>query len=451
METQIFIGVDIGGTKISAAAVTEKGDILIRKKTATPLKAPPEVVLKSVLVLLQEIRSSAAVAKRGIAAIGIGVPGIIRGGQEIVVTPNINLAGFPLARKLKAVLGVNVVLGNDVNLGLLGEQWLGAGQTVKNIVGLFPGTGVGGAVITEGKLLTGSHGAAAEIGHMVMTLDGPLCACGNRGCLEALASRRALERDIRQAVRQGAVSKVVQLNGGKLGVIKSRVLKESLNLKDPLITQMMKRLAMILGKACISLKHIFNPELIILGGGLIEACGEFLLPKIRQEVAADPFFTTSIDSCRIVPSQLGDDAVILGAVALVRQHNPMNHAIQPVAWPRIEVDHKSGALTINNKIYKSDICIRADGKLKKRDRELARKLLGTPHKLGVEELRKLCKKKPEILIIASGQRACLQLTEAGKDFLQREGIPYEIRPTARAISLYNRTAKKKVILLHVAC
>jgi glucokinase len=451
MTDDIFIGLDIGGTKMAAAAVSAKGDVLARTKSATPMKAGPEMILKSVLALLRETMSLAPVANKEIVAIGVGVPGIVCGGRDIVVTPNIDLAGFPLAGKIEKELGVKVVLGNDVNLGLLGEQWRGAGQAVGNIVGIFPGTGVGGAVIVEGTLLTGSRGAAAEIGHMLMTLDGPKCGCGNRGCLEALASRRALERDIRQAVKQGAATNVVELNGGGLGVIKSRVLREALNRKDPLITQVMKRLAMILGKACISMKHIFNPELIILGGGLMEACGEFLLPRIRQEVNTDPFFTAPIDPCRIVLSQLGDDAVILGAVALVLRHKPAAKGVsQSVIWPKIHVDRK-GDIAVDNKIYKNDIYIRADGKLKRRDRGLSGKFLESVHKLGVEELRKLCKKKPELFIIASGQTGCLQLTEAGKGFLERQGIPYEIYSTRRAISLYNRTIKKKAILLHLAC
>lgn len=237
-----------------------------------------------------------------------------------MATPNINLAKFPLARELRKRFHVPVSLSNDVNLGLLGEKWFGAAKNAKNVVGLFPGTGLGGAIIIDGKLYTGTNGAAAEIGHMIVEPQGPLCSCGNRGCLEAVASRWAIERDIRQAVKSGERTIITHFTSGNLRLIKSKALKKALDAKDPLVTRIMKNASCALGKSCISLRHILNPDVIVLGGGVIEACGDFMLPIIKKVFSSDPFFK-KIDRCRIVASQLKDDAVILGAIALARENS----------------------------------------------------------------------------------------------------------------------------------
>ena len=207
---------------------------------------------------------------------------------------------------------------NDVNAGLLGEAWLGAAKGLLHVVGIFPGTGVGGAVISDGKLLLGAQGAATELGHVIVSLDGPLCHCGNRGCLEALTSRWAIERDIRLAVKSGQQTIVTELNDGKLDMIKSRILKEALVKNDAVVKSVITRAATVLGKTAVSLNHTFNPQAIIFGGGVIKACGDFILPIVIKEVKLDPFFKKFNTRC-ILASKLGDDAVILGAARLAQQ------------------------------------------------------------------------------------------------------------------------------------
>jgi glucokinase len=318
MKNSYFIGVDIGGTKISAALVSPSGRILARGKSPTPPKAKPAVILKHVLEIAEEITGAKQLPRAAIAGIGVGVPGIVAPRNKILATPNINLARFPLCEEIKRRWKTRVLAGNDVNLGLLGEQWLGAGRKAKNIVGVFPGTGVGGAVILDGRLWIGADGAAAEFGHMIMDIDGPLCSCGNRGCLEALTGRWAIERDIRQAINNKQHTIITSLLDDPLAPIKSKILKTALKHKDPLTLNIMNQAAQTMGKACISLRHIFNPELLILGGGVIEACGDFMLPVIKRVFKSDPFFK-KIDHCDIAISHLGDDAVILGAVAMVKR------------------------------------------------------------------------------------------------------------------------------------
>ena len=319
MKSDLFFGVDIGGTKIAAALVDENGKILSREKYSTPEKAAPKEILENLVKLLYETLDKEHAAKNTVKGIGIGIPGIVDGEKnKIVATPNINLAGFPLAQEVEKEFGAKTVLGNDVNLGLLGEQWLGCAKGARNVVGIFPGTGVGGAIIINGKIYLGAKGAAAEIGHMIIEANGPDCSCGNRGCLEALASRWAIERDIRHAIKKGEKTIVTELTDGDLSRIKSKILKKALEEKDPLVTQVMEKAARALGAGCVSLIHLLNPELIVLGGGVIEACGDFILPIVRKAVSSDPFFS-KFDDCKIVESKLADDAVILGAVALAKE------------------------------------------------------------------------------------------------------------------------------------
>ena len=318
MKQKFFIGIDVGGTKIAVAAISSTGKILSRTKASTPPKSKPSVILALIIKLIDQVLNEGQLSQEQLSGIGIGIPGIVDKQNHILATPNINLTNFPLCAKISKKFHTKVVAGNDVNLGLLGEQWLGAGKKAKNIVGIFPGTGVGGAIIIDGKILIGAQGAAAELGHMIITRDGPKCSCGNRGCLEALAGRWAIEREIRLNIKQGRKTIITKLINGKSSPIKSKFLKAALKAKDPLVVEIMTRTGQTLGQACINMRHIFNPELIILGGGVIEACSGFLLPLVNKTFHADPFFA-KIDKCKIVTSKLSDDATILGAVALIKK------------------------------------------------------------------------------------------------------------------------------------
>jgi len=313
-----YIGLDIGGTKIAGALVSATGKIVTRTKTSTPKKVKPRDIYACVTDAIDELIHAGGIKSTLIKGIGVGVPGIVdTRNHHILAAPNIALTGFPLSASLKRKYHKRVVVANDVNAGLLGEAWLGAAKGMSHVVGIFPGTGVGGAVISDGKLLFGAQGAATELGHVIVSLDGPLCHCGNRGCLEAMTSRWAIERDIRLVVKAGKKTMVTQLNDGKLDMIKSRILKEALAKNDPVVKAVLTKVSVVLGKTAVSLNHTFNPQAIIFGGGVIKACGHFILPIVTKELKADPFFR-KFNSCRILPSKLGDDAVILGAARLAQ-------------------------------------------------------------------------------------------------------------------------------------
>ncbi|MBN1521386.1 MAG: ROK family protein [Candidatus Aureabacteria bacterium] len=446
---KLYIGIDIGGTKISGALVKNTGDILVNKKIPTPRKTSSRQFVNTISTVVSDVMKEAGIADKYLSGIGMGVPGVVDTDRGVVVVaPNLNLRNVNIVRDLKTRFKVKVIAGNDVNVGLLGEQWLGAGSGIKNVIGLFPGTGVGGAIIIDGKMLTGIHGAAAELGHMIVESKGPSCTCGNKGCLEAAAGRWAIERDIRAEIKAGKKSKIKQLSGGRLAVIKSRVLSKALKARDPVVTRVMKRASETLGYACRTLRHIFDPEMIIFGGGIIEACSDFMMPIIRKTALSDPFFS-KFSGFRIVESLLGDDAVLLGAVALVMSEKDRKKAM--TGYPELLLSQKNNELTVSGRTISKDIYIRADGKLKKRDVKRSNGNTDGLHNIGKDELKKVCKKRPEVLILATRCRKGLTVTLQGENYLKKIGADYRILPLEQAVDEYRKIHRRKAILIHGKC
>ncbi len=294
--------------------------MVARHREATPRGGKSGAILKTIRRAMEEVLAEGNARVSDLAAVGIAIPGVVDSDEgRIAVTPNMGLSGVPIARKMKSWFRVPVVVGNNVNLGTLGEHWIGAARNASSAVGIFVGTGIGGGFVHGGRLWRGHRQSAAEIGHMIMEIDGPRCGCGNRGCLEALASRTAIERDIRKAVKSGRKTVLVDLLDGDLRVIRSGYLRRALEKKDKVVMRVLRRAAEVLGYACLSVRHMIDPEVIVLGGGVIEACGNFMVPIARKIVEADRLPGVRKGG-RVVRSDLGDDAVMLGAVALARQH-----------------------------------------------------------------------------------------------------------------------------------
>lgn len=313
------LGIDIGGTKLAGAVITPSGVLLHRIKIPTPRRVEAKTIYAVITDMINQLLSYEQIDRRHCQGIGMGVPGIVdTRNLKILAAPNIDLTGFPLAASLTKRFKLPIAMANDVNAGLVGEAWLGAAKGFDHVVGIFPGTGVGGAVIADGRLLLGSQGAATELGHMMVDLQGPKCHCGQQGCLEALTGRWAIERDIRLAIKNGRRSLIKQLNDGRLDQIKSRVFKEALQAKDPLTKEVFALMSRRLGRALVSLNHIFNPQIFILGGGVVKACGPWILPLVQKEIDQDPFFS-SFSKPKVMVSLLGDDAVLFGAAHLVHK------------------------------------------------------------------------------------------------------------------------------------
>jgi glucokinase len=232
-----------------------------------------------------------------------------------------NLPGWdevPLGPRLADALDVPVAVENDVNLGTLGEFALGAGRGTKDMVGIFVGTGVGGGLILDGKLRSGFRHAAAEVGHMVVFADGPVCGCGRRGCLESVASRTAIERDIRLGLAAGRESTIPKLLKGKPR-LSSGILAKALLNDDPLVCEVMGKAQWYLGQHVASVVNFIDPEMIVFGGGVVEATGDRFLDPIRIVARQYYIQQADADKVRIVSAQLGDYAGVLGAAVLARQ------------------------------------------------------------------------------------------------------------------------------------
>ena len=211
MKIQYFIGIDVGGTKISVGLVSKKGAILAREKAPTPKESSPHKTLQLIKDIVEQVLFDRKIKLNQLAGIGVGIPGIVDNKSQIIRTPNIDLSKINLLNAFKKHFKTRIALGNDANLGTLGEKWLGAGRKTENIVGIFVGTGVGAGVIADNRILIGNNGAAAEIGHMIVHSEGPKCSCGNRGCLEAYAGRWAIERDIKSGIKAGRKSIIKDL------------------------------------------------------------------------------------------------------------------------------------------------------------------------------------------------------------------------------------------------
>ena len=214
---RLYLGVDIGGTKIQASLVAESGTILGRQRQSTPRPASgspcgPEQILAGVEAVMKSVLAEANLETTDLTGIGVAVPGVVdpKSGN-VIVTPNMGLTGVAIGAHLESCFRVPVVIGNDGNLGTYGEAWLGSARKARSALGIWVGTGIGAGFVQKGKVWRGAREAAGEIGHIVMQIGGPVCGCGNHGCLEALASRTAIERDIREALAAGGTSK---LSGG---------------------------------------------------------------------------------------------------------------------------------------------------------------------------------------------------------------------------------------------
>ncbi len=354
---------------------------------------------------------------------------------------------------LRSRFSVPVAVGNDCNFGALGEKWLGSAREAESVVAILVGTGIGGGYVQKGKLWRGVRESAAEIGHIVMQIDGPKCGCGNRGCLEALASRSAIERDIRQAVAAGRETVLHALTDGELSIIRSGVLRKALAMGDELVTEIVGRASEILGYACLTVRHLIDPEVIVLGGGVVEACGDFMMPIVEKIVGSDRLPGVR-DGGRVLLSALGDDAVVLGAVAEARRRagrSPFKKrfAVKP-EYPKITWED-FGKVAVGPKNYSCDICIAVSGKVRKRDKTLAKSVYGTSHAIGAKELEKVCKGGPEVLFVGAGASAKAELKEDGRRYLSQRSIRCEILPTPKAIDEYNKCKQRKAALIHVTC
>jgi glucokinase len=447
---RLLVGVDVGGTKILAATVKSGGEVVARSRRSTPRGKKPAAIVKAVVETILQAVEEAGAQVSDLEAVGIAVPGVVDpDAGRVIVTPNTNLSGVAMSDEIRTSIDVPVSLGNDVNLGTLGEKWLGSGRNASSIVGIFVGTGIGGGLFSDGRLQRGFGGGAGEIGHIIMQLDGPKCGCGNQGCFEALASRTAIERDIRAMIAGGRKSVVTDLLKGKSALLRSGILKQALSQGDEVVTEVLTRASEIIGRACRSVCHLIEPEAFVLGGGVIEACWDFMLPIVEGVVESDPF-SGDRPGGRVLLSALGDDAVALGAVALALQRigkDPFDASATSATRCAAIRPGKERGFVVGRDAYDHDIYVRADCEVGRPKKTAA--LIpadGGKGKIGPKVLEKVCEGSPETLFLPAGGGG-LKLTRKGEAFLHFRGIEVRRVPSVDLIEAYNACHQRKAILL----
>ncbi|MEW6130031.1 MAG: ROK family protein [Acidobacteriota bacterium] len=313
------LGIDLGGTKIEAAVFDDEGKIAGRHRDKTEAWRGQDEVLERIVMVARQAITNARIEFAQIAAIGIGSPGPLDPDTgHIIETANLPFRDFPLAPRLAEQFNnCPVVLNNDVDAGTYGEFRKGAAQQARFVLGVFVGTGIGGGLIIDGKLYNGFNKNAAEIGHIVIRMGGPRCGCGNRGCMEALASRPSIARDIKRAMKNGKKS-LMSKKMNKEGVITSGDIKECYDAGDKVVKKIVNRAAEYIGAGIGSLVNVLSPEVIVFGGGVVEALGEDFIRRIEKEIRRNAF-EFSMQNVKVVKAQLGDDAGITGAAMLARE------------------------------------------------------------------------------------------------------------------------------------
>jgi len=319
-ENEYYIGVDFGGTKILSGVFNNKFECIGSTKISTKSYRGVDAVITRIAKCILEAVDECDLNINSVSAIGIGAPGIVDPEKGVVIfAPNLHWKDVPLKQEIENILKVPVVIDNDVNICTLGVYETEFEIKPSSLIGIFIGTGIGGGIIINGKLYSGFNKTAGEIGHIVIDVNGPKCGCGNHGCFEALASRSAIFRNIKQAVKNGEKTILSEILGNELEDLKSGDLRKAIKRGDDLVLRIVKEASGYIGIAVANLINILSPEVVVLGGGVIEALEDKIMPLIIETINKNAFPHTT-DNVKIVASKLGDDAGIVGAAILAKNY-----------------------------------------------------------------------------------------------------------------------------------
>lgn len=317
----LIVGVDLGGTKILAGVFTPQIKRLASAKLSTKAERGYDAVVERINRCVRDAIDEADVSLRQVRAIGIGAPGAVNPESgDVLFAPNLRWKDAPLGRDLEKALGIPVFVENDGNVCALGVHTVEFEGKPSSMVGIFLGTGIGAGIILDGKIHGGFNRTAGEIGHMILEVGGPKCGCGNRGCFEALASRTAIFRKLSEAVREGAKSHLVDLLGPGEDIVdlKSGDLRKALRKGDKLVEKVVEESAEYAGIAVANIINFLNPEVIVLGGGVMDALEDDMM-AIIEATARDYAMPGTDIGIQIVASHLGDDAGITGSAVLAKR------------------------------------------------------------------------------------------------------------------------------------
>lgn len=343
---RFIIGIDLGGTNIRVGALSEDGAEQVALHTIpTRRELGAEGVIARIAELsercIAETIAMTGATRTDFLGVGIGAPGPLdRAAGVVRVAPNLGWREVPLRRMVSEALDLPTALDNDANCATLGEWWLGAARGARHVLGLTIGTGIGGGLVLDGRLFHGACDLAGEVGHMTIHATGRRCACGNYGCLEAYASGPAIAERAREALDGGEQSALPAMVDGDMAAITAETVYSAASDGDPLAREIVRETAQYLGTGVANLLNIFNPEVVVVAGGVTRA-GDALFEPLRAEVRRRAF-RPAVEACRIVPAVLPGTAGLVGAVAMYRaahaQARATDHTLPAAraAWTSIE-------------------------------------------------------------------------------------------------------------------
>ena len=321
MKQNLIAGFDLGGTKMRAAILTASFKIISRAEAKTKDMADAKAGVARIAALVNEALDAARLQHPDatLGSLGLAVPGPIHPAKGLIYElPNIGWKNVPIARLMEKALGVPVRVINDVDAGILGEYHFGAAKNSRTAVGVFPGTGIGGGAVINGALLAADDISCMEIGHLPVVPDGPLCGCGQRGCLEAVAGRLAIAQEAASAAHRGAAPNLLKLAGTDIAQIRSRTLAKAIAAGDTVVEQIVRQAARHTGHAVAVAINLLAADCVVLGGGLVEAMPGLYLAEV-EAAAKSRCMASFRDRVKILAAKLGDDAALLGAAKFASQ------------------------------------------------------------------------------------------------------------------------------------
>jgi len=313
-----WIGFDLGGTKMLATVFDAQFRALGSKRRKTRGNVGARAGLERICETIDAALAEAGVRASQLGGIGVGCPGPLDLDRGIVLDmPNLGWKRFAIKRALEKRFKCPSHILNDVDAGVYGESVAGAGVGARSIVGVFPGTGIGGGAVYKGEIIRGSKGSCMEIGHLPVLSEGPLCGCGQRGCLEAVASRLAISGEAAKAAFRGQAPYLLSKAGTDISKIRSGTLAESIENGDVVIEKIIRQAARLIGITMAGIVNLMAPDILLLGGGLVEA-----MPKLFIEEVGIGIEQTAMEAYRgtykLVVAKLGDDAGVIGSAAWAR-------------------------------------------------------------------------------------------------------------------------------------
>jgi len=312
----IRIGIDVGATKTKLLMITSKGEIIARSKILTDSDKVPDPIVERAGQEIGKLITNQGIDRSEVEAVAVGICGFQNPRTGMIdVSPNLHWYNVPFKKLMEDRIGLPVYMANDVNAAAWGEFVYGAGRGCADMAAIFIGSGIGGGIVSNGLLIEGGTGTAGEVGHMTFRVNGLKCDCGKRGCFEAYGGGMPMERRIRTAAKKGLSALTLKMAKGDVNAINTRTVRQAAEAGDPVAKKIWDEAVEALVTLSANLISLLNPDRLVIGGGVLEGSPGLL--KTIQKGVMEKAVTLSAEYAKIVKSELGDDAVAMGAAALV--------------------------------------------------------------------------------------------------------------------------------------